>query len=152
MGPVIGMDIHRTFAEVVFWEAGRLRPAGRVDMTRSGLEGFGRTLSREDEVIVEATGNAMAVVRFPQSREAGELCGAEPTCAAIRPGTGATLPRQQAWPLARPRPTAGGGLVDVQGAWAAACVLPAYPGETGAHSATVNVVPGAEAGGANRNA
>jgi transposase len=25
---VIGMDIHRTFAEVVFWEAGQLRPAG----------------------------------------------------------------------------------------------------------------------------
>jgi transposase len=57
------MDIHRTFAEVVFWEAGRLRPAGRVDMTRAGLEGFGRTLSKEDEVVVEATGNAMAVVR-----------------------------------------------------------------------------------------
>ena len=31
---VIGMDIHRTFAEVVFWEAGRLCPAGRIDMTR----------------------------------------------------------------------------------------------------------------------
>ncbi|HXA22139.1 MAG TPA: IS110 family transposase, partial [Acetobacteraceae bacterium] len=57
------MDIHRTFAEVVFWEAGRLRPAGRIDMTRSGLEGFGRSLSKEDEVVVEATGNTMAVVR-----------------------------------------------------------------------------------------
>ena len=63
MQRVIGMDIHRTFAEVVFWEAGRLRPGGRVDMTRSGLEGFGRSLSKEDEVVVEATGNAMAVVR-----------------------------------------------------------------------------------------
>ena len=63
MGRVIGMDIHRTFAEVVFWEAGRLRPAGRVDMTKAGLEGFGRTLSKQDEVVVEATGNAMAVVR-----------------------------------------------------------------------------------------
>jgi transposase len=63
MQRVIGMDIHRTFAEVVFWEAGRLRPAGRIDMTRSGLEGFGRGLSKEDEVVVEATGNAMAVVR-----------------------------------------------------------------------------------------
>jgi transposase len=63
MGRVIGMDIHRTFAEVVFWEDGRLRPAGRVDMTRSGLDGFGRTLNPEDEVVVEATGNAMAVVR-----------------------------------------------------------------------------------------
>jgi transposase len=63
MQRAIGMDIHRTFAEVVFWEKGRLRPAGRIDMTRSGLEGFGRGLSKEDEVVVEATGNAMAVVR-----------------------------------------------------------------------------------------
>jgi len=63
MRRVIGMDIHRTFGEVVFWEDGRLRPAGRVDMTRSGLEGFGRTLSIEDEVVIEATGNAMSVVR-----------------------------------------------------------------------------------------
>ena len=60
---VIGMDIHRTFAEVVFWEAGRLHRAGRIDMTRSGLEGFGRSLSKQDEIVVEATGNAMAVVR-----------------------------------------------------------------------------------------
>ena len=36
MRRVIGMDIHRTFAEVVFWEHGKLRPAGRVSMTRSG--------------------------------------------------------------------------------------------------------------------
>jgi hypothetical protein len=57
------MDMHRKFAAVVIWENGRLRPAGRVDMTRSGLDGFGRTLSSEDEVVVEATGNAMAVVR-----------------------------------------------------------------------------------------
>jgi transposase len=63
MRRVIGMDIHRTFAGVVFWEAGRLRPAGRVSMTRTGLEGFGRSLGREDEVVIEATGNAMAVVR-----------------------------------------------------------------------------------------
>jgi len=63
MQRVIGMDIHRTFAEVVFWEAGRLRPGGRVNMTRSGLEGFARSLSTEDEIVVEATGNAMGVVR-----------------------------------------------------------------------------------------
>lgn len=63
MRRVIGMDIHRTFAEVVVWEDGRLRHHGRVDMTRSGLEGFGRSLRRTDEVVVEATGNAMAVVR-----------------------------------------------------------------------------------------
>jgi transposase len=60
---VIGMDIHRSFAEVMFWEAGRLRWHGRVDMTRSGLEAFGRSLAKDDEVVLEATGNAMAVVR-----------------------------------------------------------------------------------------
>ena len=63
MRRVIGMDIHRTFAEVVFWEDGKLRPAGRISMTRAGLEGFGRSLDKEDEVVIEATGNAMAVVR-----------------------------------------------------------------------------------------
>jgi transposase len=63
MRRVIGMDIHRTFAEVVFWKDGRLRWHGRVDMTRSGLEGFGRSLVKHDEVVLEATGNAMAVVR-----------------------------------------------------------------------------------------
>lgn len=64
MRRVIGMDIHRTFAEVVIWEEGRLRHHGRVDMTRSGLEGFGRGLAKDDEVVVGATGNAMAVVRL----------------------------------------------------------------------------------------
>ncbi|KOX57570.1 transposase [Streptomyces purpurogeneiscleroticus] len=61
MRRVIGMDLHRTFAEVVVWEDGRLRHAGRVDMTRSGLEGFARTLRADDEVVIEATGNAMVV-------------------------------------------------------------------------------------------
>src|SRR3954447_11068565 len=32
-------------------------------MTRSALENFGRSLTKQDEVVVEATGNAMAVVR-----------------------------------------------------------------------------------------
>ncbi|MEQ9334191.1 IS110 family transposase [Thalassobaculum sp.] len=57
------MDIHRTFGEVVFWEAGRLRHAGRIDMTRTALEGFGKGLRQTDEVVIEATGNCMAVSR-----------------------------------------------------------------------------------------
>jgi transposase len=60
---VIGMDIHRTFGEVVIWEDGRLRSAGRVEMTRTALEGFGQGLLKTDEVVIEATGNAMAVQR-----------------------------------------------------------------------------------------
>ena len=51
MKRVVGMDIHRTFAEVVFWEDGRLRCHGRVDMTRSGLEGFARSLTKDDKVV-----------------------------------------------------------------------------------------------------
>ncbi|MER9871391.1 hypothetical protein NKJ35_30445 [Mesorhizobium sp. M0136] len=63
MRRVIGVEIHRTFAEVVFWEDGRLRITAGVDMTRSGLEAFGRSLSKTDEIVVEATGNAMSLVR-----------------------------------------------------------------------------------------
>lgn len=63
MRRVIGIDIHRTFGEVVFWEDGRLRHSGRVDMTRTALEGFGKTLRSTDDVVIEATGNCMAVSR-----------------------------------------------------------------------------------------
>ena len=63
MRRVIGIDIHRTFGEVVIWENGLTRHEGRVDMTRTGLEGFGRQLSKTDEVVIEATGNCMAVSR-----------------------------------------------------------------------------------------
>jgi transposase len=63
MRRVIGMDIHRTFGEVVIWETGILKHAGRVDMTRTALEGFGKGLRPSDEVVIEATGNCMAVSR-----------------------------------------------------------------------------------------
>jgi transposase len=63
MRRVIGIDLHRTFGEVVFWEDGRLRPAGRIEMTRTALEGFGKGLRPTDEVVIEATGNSMAVSR-----------------------------------------------------------------------------------------
>nr|WP_244430375.1 IS110 family transposase [Roseivivax halodurans] len=57
------MDIHRTFGEVVIWENGMTRHEGRVEMTRTALEGFGRQLLKTDEVVIEATGNCMAVSR-----------------------------------------------------------------------------------------
>ena len=63
MRRVIGIDIHRTFGEVVIWEDGRLRNFGRVDMTRTALEGLGGKLLPTDEVVIEATGNSMAVSR-----------------------------------------------------------------------------------------
>lgn len=63
MRRVIGIDIHRTFGEVVIWDQGILRHAGRVKMTRTALEGFGKGLQPTDEVVIEATGNSMAVFR-----------------------------------------------------------------------------------------
>jgi transposase len=63
MRRVIGIDIHRTFGEVVIWEDGRLSNFGRVDMTRTALEGLGGKLHSSDEVVIEATGNCMAVSR-----------------------------------------------------------------------------------------
>jgi transposase len=60
---VIGMDIHRVFAEVAALLDGKVTRLGRVDMRRDRLEAFARsTLTHDDHVVVEATGNAAAVV------------------------------------------------------------------------------------------
>ena len=58
---IIGLDIHRAFAEAVAWEDGKLRRLGRVDMRRELLTAFAQGLSQDDVVVVEATGNAAAV-------------------------------------------------------------------------------------------
>lgn len=55
---VIGIDVHRTFGEVVIWEDAILRRLGRVDMTRTALEGSGKSLRSTDEVVIEATATA----------------------------------------------------------------------------------------------
>ena len=62
MRRVIGIDVHRTRRASVL--GGRQTPTcGRIDMTRTALEGFGKTLLASDEVVLEATGNSMAVSR-----------------------------------------------------------------------------------------
>ena len=58
---VVGLDIHRVFAEAVMLEDGTIRRLGRVGMTRDHLAAFARTLTHDDHVVVEATGNASAV-------------------------------------------------------------------------------------------
>ena len=58
---IIGLDIHhRAFAEAVAWDDGKLKRLGRVDMRRPLLEAFAKKLSKDDVVVVEATGNAAA--------------------------------------------------------------------------------------------
>ena len=58
---VVGLDIHRVFAEAVMLENGTIRRLGRVGMTRDRLAAFAQTLTHDDHVVVEATGNASAV-------------------------------------------------------------------------------------------
>jgi transposase len=58
---IIGLDIHRTFAEVAILEEGVISHHGRVDITYRHIERFAARLRPDDEVVVEATGNAMAV-------------------------------------------------------------------------------------------
>jgi len=59
---VVGMDVHRVFAEAVALLDGKVARLGRVDMRRDRLEAFARaTLTHDDHVVVEATGNAAAV-------------------------------------------------------------------------------------------
>ena len=61
---IIGMDIHRVFAEAVALEDGKVIRLGRIGMTRDHLEGFAGTLLPTDHVVVEATGNATAVTEI----------------------------------------------------------------------------------------
>ena len=58
---IIGLDIHRAFAEAVAWEDVKLRRIGRVDMRREVLTAFAQGLQQDDAVDGEATGNAAAV-------------------------------------------------------------------------------------------
>jgi transposase len=61
---IIGLDIHRVFAEAAALEDGSLKRLGRIGMTRDHLAAFARTLAPADHVVVEATGNATAVVEI----------------------------------------------------------------------------------------
>ena len=58
---IIGLDIHCAFAEAVAWDDGKLKRLGRIDMRRPLLEAFAKKLSKDDVVVVEATGNASSV-------------------------------------------------------------------------------------------
>jgi transposase len=57
---VIGLDIHRVFAEAAALEDGRLTRVGRIEMRRDRLAAFARSLTHDDHVVIEATGNAAA--------------------------------------------------------------------------------------------
>lgn len=61
MGRFIGLDIHRDFAQVAVVEDGLVTDWGRVDCRPQALREFAAGLCPDDQVALEATGNASAV-------------------------------------------------------------------------------------------
>ncbi len=60
----IGMDVHRSFAQVAIHDDGTIVDSFRVDMEHDAVVAFGRSLKADDEVILEATGNTATIVRL----------------------------------------------------------------------------------------
>jgi transposase len=59
----MALDVHRDFCEVAIAEGGQVRLAGRVETTPTRLELFAQSLGADDRVVLEATGNALAIAR-----------------------------------------------------------------------------------------
>lgn len=64
MGRSIGLDVHRDFCQVAIADGGRARSAGRVNTSPAELELFAQSLAPTDRVVLEATGNALAIARI----------------------------------------------------------------------------------------
>jgi transposase len=60
----IGLDIHRDFCEVAISQGGPARSAGRVESDPEQLELFAQSLVPDDRVVLESTGNALAIARI----------------------------------------------------------------------------------------
>jgi len=57
----IGLDVHRDFCEVAIADGGKVRLAGRVQTEPAALALFAQSLAVDDEVALEATGNALGM-------------------------------------------------------------------------------------------
>jgi hypothetical protein len=62
----IALDVHRDFCEVAIAEGGQVRRAGRVETTPATLELFAQSLAADDQVVLQASGNALAIARISE--------------------------------------------------------------------------------------
>src|SRR3954454_16727778 len=60
----IALDVHRDFCEVAIAEAGRVRRAERRGATPGPLEVCAHSIARDDQVVLAAAGNALAIARI----------------------------------------------------------------------------------------
>lgn len=64
VGRSIGLDVHRDFCEIAIADGGRTRSAGCVATTPDRLKVLASSLLPDDRVVLEATGNALAIARI----------------------------------------------------------------------------------------
>jgi transposase len=68
---VVGVDLSRTVAEIAFLEDGQVTAGGRVTLSHTALTQWATVqLHATDHLVLEATGNTMAVVNAVRSRVA----------------------------------------------------------------------------------
>ena len=60
----IGLDVHRDFCEVAIAEGGEVRRRDGCETEPAALELFAQSLGGDDEVALEATGNALGIARI----------------------------------------------------------------------------------------
>src|SRR6266550_3745463 len=60
----VALDVHRDFCEVAIKDESGLRLAGRVKSSPSELERFAPSLAPDDQVALEATGQALQIARI----------------------------------------------------------------------------------------
>lgn len=60
----IGMDVHRSFAQVAILDSGKFTKECRIELEHDAVLAFGQRLRKDDEVVLEATGNTAAIVRL----------------------------------------------------------------------------------------
>ena len=106
----IGLDVHRDFCEVAIVEAGRVRRAGRVATEPAALTLFAQSLGADDEVVLEATANALAIARLIEPH-VGRVVLANPKAVKAATGLRAKTDKIDAATLAKL--LAGGFLPEV---------------------------------------
>ncbi len=106
----IGLDVHRDFCEVAIAESGQVRLAGRVQTEPEELALFAQSLAADDQVALEATGNALAIARVIEPH-VGRVVLANPKAVKGITQTGAKTDKIDARTLAKL--LAGGFLPEV---------------------------------------
>jgi len=91
----IGLDIHRDFCEIAISDGGKARSAGRVNTSLEALTVLGNSLTPEDKVILESTGNALEGLAFLGARgDSSPVESANTIPFAMTTGAGETISRE----------------------------------------------------------